>query len=210
MSSRSSKRTTSDPPTPSGPSLSGKGPSEIETVQVGLIRKPHGIRGEVTVESLSDVPGRLAAGSRLLVAPPMGRHRLPATVPTWLEVVRSRPHKGVFLVTFDQVDDRDGGEALAGCFLEVPIDEVPPAEPGTWYWFQLQGCRCVDRTAGDLGTVVDLAEDGGGLLLLVEDAEGTSLPVPFVDDFLVSVDVEARRIDLDLPSGLIETCASRR
>lgn len=203
MTSRSSKRTTSDPP-------SGGGPSEIETVQVGLIRKAHGIRGEVTVESLSDVPGRLAVGSRLLVAPPAGRSQVPATVPRRLEIVRSRPHKGVFLVTFDQVDDRDAAEALGGCFLEVPVDEVPPAEEGTWYWFQLLGCLCVDRTAGELGTVVDLAEDGGGLLLVIEDDHGSSLPVPFVQAFLVAVDVEEKRIDLDLPPGLIETCASRR
>jgi 16S rRNA processing protein RimM len=140
----------------------------------------------------------------------MGRSRLPATVPSRLDVVRSRPHKGAFLVTFDRVDDRDAAEALGGCFLEVPIDEVPPAEDGTWYWFQLVGCLCVDRTAGELGRVVDLAEDGGGLLLVVEDDQGTSLPVPFVETFLVAVDVDGKRIDLDLPPGLIETCASRR
>ena len=52
-----------------------------------------------------------------------------------------------------------------------------------------------------------LHEDGGGLLLEVESGERRLL-VPFVDAFVVKIDVAARRIDLDLPPGLVDVCAS--
>ena len=69
-------------------------------------------------------------------------------------------------------------------------------------------CRCHDRRHGELGKVVDVIEDGGGLLLEVADGERRLL-VPFVRRYLVAVDRVERTIELDLPAGLIETCASR-
>ena len=70
------------------------------------------------------------------------------------------------------------------------------------------GCRCRDAAAGDLGEVVDLVEDGGGLLLVVDDGQ-RRVPVPFVRAFLRRVDPEGREIELELPPGLLEACASR-
>ena len=170
------------------------------TVTVGRVLRPHGVRGEVVVEVLSDVPGRLERGSALLA--------------TWegrpgrtLKVVESRPHKSGALVRFEGAVDRDGAEELRGAVLEVERSRVPEAPEGTYYYYQLLGCRCLDG-GRDLGEVVDLVEDGGGLLLIVSDGE-RQVPVPFVHRFLREVDVERGRIELDLPPGLLEACASR-
>lgn len=109
---------------------------------------------------------------------------------------------------FEGYGDRNAAETLHGSVLEVGRDEVPPAEEGSWYWFELTGCCCFDEALGEIGTVVDVVEDGGGLLLELK-AEGKRLLVPFVRAFLVQVDTEAGRIDLRLPEGLVETCTSR-
>ncbi|HSM52451.1 MAG TPA: ribosome maturation factor RimM, partial [Thermoanaerobaculia bacterium] len=111
------------------------------------------------------------------------------------------------LVELAGLTDRDAAEELRGCWLEVPAAAVPPAPEGSFYFFELVGCRCHDRLAGDLGEVVDLLEDGGGLLLLLE-RPGARLLVPFVERFLLRVDPAGRRIELDLPPGLVETCTS--
>lgn len=92
-------------------------------------------------------------------------------------------------------------------WLEVPRSEVPEAPAGTYYHWQLLGCRC-RAGSEDLGTVVEVVEDGGGLLLICE-SEGRKVPVPFVAEFLREVDVAGGRIELDLPPGLLEACASR-
>ena len=101
---------------------------------------------------------------------------------------------------------------LAGFELTVDRAEVPAAGPGSYYLFELVGCRCVDERAGELGTVVEVVADGGGWLVEVESREaggGRRLSLPFAEEFLVSVDPAARRIDWRLPEGLIEACASR-
>ena len=104
------------------------------------------------------------------------------------------------------IADREAAEGLRGLELWVPIGEVPDPPAGSYYVFELIGCRCFDERDGDIGTVVDVQEDGGGTLLEVEK-DGTRSVLPFVEAFLAGVDREARRIDLRLPEGLLATCA---
>jgi 16S rRNA processing protein RimM len=194
MSSKSSRKTTTETP------AEASGRADLpERVAVGRVLRPHGVRGEVVVEVLSDVPGRLAPGRRM-TASWAGKPGRTLTVESY------RPHKTGALVRFAGAEDRDGAEELRDALLEVDRSEVPAAPEGTYYWYQLLGCRCwVDGE--DLGEVTDLVEDGGGLLLVVS-REGRQVPIPFVQSFLKEVDVERGRIELDLPEGLLEACAS--
>ncbi|MEM6456668.1 MAG: ribosome maturation factor RimM, partial [Acidobacteriota bacterium] len=123
-----------------------------------------------------------------------------------LRVARAQPHRDGLILTFDGVDDRDAAERLRGGVLEVPREEVPPAPEGVHYFFELIGCLCIDRTDGLLGRIEDVIEDGGGLLLRVE-RENRALHVPYVDAHVRAIDIDARRIEVELPAGLIETCA---
>jgi 16S rRNA processing protein RimM len=189
----------------------GAAPRELPaTVLVGRILRPHGVRGELLVEPLSDLPDRLAPGSELLLEPAAGAAAgaQAGGGAATLTVTGSRPHRGALLVCFAGVDDRDAAAALRGVGLAVARDRVPPAPPGTYYHFELLGCRCRDRRDGDLGEVVDVVDDGGGLLLLVDDGS-RRVPVPFVARFLRAVDVAAGTIEVELPPGLVEICASR-
>ena len=119
----------------------------------------------------------------------------------------SRPRKEGLIVRFEGIDDRDQAEELRGISLEVDRSEVPPAPPGSFYYYELVDCECVDRRAGSLGRVIDVIEDGGGVLLEVQSDRGTLL-IPFVLAYLESTDVERGLLELDLPEGLIETCTS--
>jgi len=196
MSSKSSKTDVAG-----GPSAALAARDDLpETVTVGRVLRSHGVRGEVVVEVLSDVADRFARGSRLLGVRD-GQPPLP------LEVAASRAHKSGAAVRFDGCEDRERAEELRGLWLEVPRSQVPAAEPGTYYQYELLGCLC--RVGGEeLGRVAEVVEDGGGVLLIVE-REGRRIPVPFVREFLREVDVAGARIELELPPGLVETCASR-
>jgi 16S rRNA processing protein RimM len=181
-----------------------------ETITVGRVLRPQGVRGEVVVEVLSDVPQRFAPGSRLLGVRE-GKAAIPAIPAISVEVVASRPHKSGAVVRVAGSENRDQAAELRGLWLEIPRSQVPPAEPGTYYRYELVGCLC--RVGGEeLGRVAEVVEDGGGLLLIIEgesEGEGRRIPVPFVREFLREVDVAGARIDLELPPGLVETCASR-
>lgn len=160
MSSKSSKKRTERDDLPA-------------TVLVGRVGRPHGVRGEVVVDVLSDVPGRLDPGSSLLPADGEGEPLRPGArpgVPPRLVVAASRPYQGGALVRFEGFGDRgdrNRAAALTGLYLAVERSRVPPPPEGSFYRYELVGCRCRDG-ARELGRVVDVVEDGGGLLLIVE------------------------------------------
>lgn len=178
--------------------------SAAERVAVGRVVAPHGLRGELAVAALSDVPDRFAPGAALLLS-------VPGAPPRAVVVASSRPHsarhRGRLLVHLSGIDDRTAAEALRGALLEVEASAVPPAPEGSYYHFDLVGCRCADRRWGDLGEVVEVVEGGGGDLLRVL-GEGRELLLPFVEAYLAEVDLAGRRILWDLPEGLIEACGS--
>ena len=173
---------------------------------VGRIAAAHGLAGEVAVDVLSDVPGRFAPGSPLLLS-------LPGDTPRASVVASSRPHaarKGGgerMLIRFEGVEDRTAAEALRGAELAVAAADVPPAPEGAFYQHDLVGCRCVDEREGELGEVVEVVAGGGGDLLRVA-GNGRELLLPFVEPYIVAVDVAARQIRWNLPEGLIEACGS--
>ena len=179
-----------------------------ERVTVGRVLRPHGLRGDVVVEVLSDVPERLAAGSRLAAVADTEAPAAAGKAAIELEVAASRAHNAGRLLRFAGRDDRDAVEELRGLWLTVERAAVPAPPAGTYYHYQLVGCRVRDAEAGELGEVVDLVEDGGGLLLLVSDG-ARQVPVPFVASFLAEVDVASGRIELALPPGFLEACASK-
>ncbi len=187
-------------------------------VLVGLVKSPHGVRGEVKVEIISDVPDRFDLGRELVATAKArsGRNIPPARLKgsssaaprrRTLLITSFRPIRGGAIMGFDGCQTRDQAEILRGNRLEVRRSEVPAAPPGSYYHFDLLGCRCIDTDHGELGEVVDVVEDGGGVLLEVAGA-GRILPVPFVEAFTESVDIAAKLIRLRLPPGLVETCAS--
>jgi 16S rRNA processing protein RimM len=191
MSSPSSKKTNAD-----------AGPARV---QVGRLIRAHGVKGEALVEILTDRPDeRFTPGAVLFLADAQGH----AKKPDRLTIETTRPYRDALLVLFREITAPEVMTTLRGGFLEVPASVVPPPPDGSYYHFQLVGCRCLDATVGELGQVRDVVEDGGGLLIVVE-REGVTLPIPFVQAFLEAVDLEAREIRFRLPPGLVETCASK-
>ncbi|MEO1085995.1 MAG: ribosome maturation factor RimM [Acidobacteriota bacterium] len=141
--------------------MSSRSPSatDRDPIAVGRILRAHGIRGELKVEVWSDVEDRFAKGVKLQIRSPAG-----GRVET-RRVSSVRADRGTLLLRFDGVGSRDDAEALHGAVLEVDEEQVPEAPDGFYYHFQLEGCRVTDLTAGEVGTVAEVIEDGGGHIL---------------------------------------------
>ena len=170
---------------------------------VGRIGRPHGIRGEVTVEVRTDSPDdRFAPGSVLTTEPV----RLgPITV------AAARWHSGRLLLSVAGVHDRTGAESLRGAILsaEVDADDVPE-DPEEFYDRQLIGLAVVavgGPGAPDPGEVVGVVGDvvhlPGQDLLSVQREGGREVLVPFVAEIVTRIDLDAGRITVDLPPGLL-------
>lgn len=156
-------------------------------VVVGRIGKPHGIRGEVTVEVRSDEPDlRFAAGAVLDVLAPQG-----STAP-WrtLTVRASRWHQSTLLVAFEEWSDRNVAETARGLLLQVTLDPtVAPADPDEFYDHQLVGLAVRNLEGEAIGTVTGLVHGAAQDLLGVEAVDGRATLVPFVRALVPDVDV---------------------
>jgi 16S rRNA processing protein RimM len=164
---------------------------------VGRVGRPHGIRGEVTVQVRTDDPGRrFAAGSVLATEPA-------ANGP--LTVLSTRWHSGRLLVTFAGSTDRSQAESLAGTLLVVDSADLgSPDDPEEFNDHDLIGLEA-RTTAGDLvGTVSDVLHHGQDLLVIKPVAgSGEEALVPFVTAIVPEVDIAAGRLVIDPPPGLL-------
>jgi 16S rRNA processing protein RimM len=147
--------------------------------------------GEVYVLRLSDDPRRFEPGARLVHAD--GRE---------VVVESSRAHRDRFLVKFAGSDSRADAEGLRGD-LFVPPGEVRELGPDEFWPHELVGCA-VHLTSGEpVGSVAAVSPGAAQDLVTVATANGDRL-VPFVGAIVVSVDVDARRVVIDPPEGLLD------
>jgi 16S rRNA processing protein RimM len=171
-----------------------------ELRMVGRIVKPHGIRGELVVDTMTDsAEHRFAEGSVLFVT---ARDGSPERT---LTVTAARPHTGRLLVRFEGVGDRDAAEALRGAVLSANATELPPIDdPDEFYDHQLEGLAVLTVAGAAVGTVREVAHGAGGDLLVVDRDGGGEALIPFVRQIVPEVDVPGGRIVLDPPPGLLE------
>jgi 16S rRNA processing protein RimM len=175
---------------------SGENP-EPSYVVIGQVRRPHGIRGEVRVEILTDYPERIGQHDYLYLAHP----ETPDDVERYgLESVR--PHKGILLVKLVECDDRDTAEELRGMLVQVPLEDAVPLEEGEYYHFQLEGMDVETETGEWLGRVGEVLRGGAHDVYLVRGPRGEIL-LPAVEDVILELDLEARKMIVHLLPGML-------
>ncbi|HEY0890602.1 MAG TPA: ribosome maturation factor RimM [Nocardioides sp.] len=170
-------------------------------VLVGRIGKPHGVRGDVTVDVRTDEPERrFAAGAVLQARAPQGSafpHRT-------LTVARARWHQTVLLATFEELTDRTTAESARGVLLHVavPADESPE-DPDEFYDHQLVGLAAEDLEGRPLGEVTGLLHGGAQDILTIRTPDGREALVPFVKALVPEVDVAGGRVVIADRPGLV-------
>ncbi|MFG2008283.1 ribosome maturation factor RimM [Micromonospora sp. NPDC048868] len=191
---------------------------------VGRVGKPHGIRGEVTVEVRTDEPeARFAPGMVLRTMPgvtPRARHTEPGApqpspaapeqgvafqVPAELVVESARWHQGRMLVAFEGIADRDVAEALRGTLLAVDsADVAAPEDPEEFHDHQLVGLAVVTPAGDRLGEVARIDHAPASDLLVLRRPEGGTALIPFVKAIVPEVDLAGGRVVVDPPAGLLD------
>jgi 16S rRNA processing protein RimM len=175
----------------------------VDTIEVlvGRIGKPHGIRGDVTINIRTDEPDRrFAVGSVLRAEPPTGST---STLRT-LTVATMRWHSSTLLVRFAEIPDRDGSEAARGITLyaDLPLDATPE-DPDEYYDHQLVGLAAHDVDGTRLGEVTGLVHGGAQDLLAIRTPDGRDTLVPFVKALVPEVDVAGGRVVVADRPGLV-------
>lgn len=166
-----------------------------DTVVVGVIGRPHGVRGEVAVELRTDEPERRFAPGQVLYEDEGTR---------LFTVQSARDHAGRLLIRFAELADRAAAEVVRGTLLVATIEpDQRPAESGEFYDRQLIGLRARTSNGADIGLVGSVLHLPAQDVLEIETAAGTRL-VPFVEALVPQVDLDAGYLTVADVSGLLD------
>ncbi|SEJ49621.1 ribosome maturation factor RimM [Demequina mangrovi] len=160
---------------------------------VARIGRAHGLKGEVSVELRTDIPeDRLVPGEVFDTEPASAGP---------LTVGRVRVQAGRWYVQFEELRNRDAAEAARG--VELTIDGEESDEDDAWYVHQLVGLAVVRPDGSAVGEVVDLVTMPAQDLLVVKQPGGHRAMIPFVEEFVPEVDIDAGRVVVTPPYGLL-------
>lgn len=165
---------------------------------VGRVLRPHGVRGEVRVEIVTDYPERLGQRTCFYLALPDS----PAAVRRYT-VEAQRWHKGLLLLKLRDCDDRNCAEELRGMLVQIPIEEAVPLEEGEYYDFQLSNVRVEMENGEWLGQIVEVLETGANDVYVVRGPRGEVL-LPAVREVILEIDLESRRMLVRPLPGMLE------
>ena len=172
----------------------------MEDIVVALIRRAHGLKGELQIHPRTDEPeSGFEGGREVRIAGDGGPRGLPGV----LTLEWARPHGRTWRAKFAEIGDRTLAERYAGKELVVARDELREPEENEFFVHDLIGyeVRLADGTL--VGQVGDYY-DASGTVLLGVTADGKERLIPFTGAVVSSVSAEERRIVIDPPDGLLE------
>lgn len=170
--------------------------SQLDTVVVGQIERPFGVKGEVKVRSLTDVPGRLETLTRVHLVGKDGR-----TMDTAVTHVR-RAGAGYIIGLAGVLNPEEAGRWRGG-LLEVPRGATPPLPDGQFYECDLIGLSVHTQEGQLLGLLEEVWEAPANHLFVVR-RDGKEMLIPAVKDVVAAVDVDRRTMTIRMIEGLGE------
>ncbi len=174
---------------PTGSPLAG----EPVFLVIGKLRRPHGVRGEMAMEVITDFPERIAAGMEVYASPDYIK----------LHIRSLRPHKNLLLIAFEEFSTPEEVGIHRNDYIYVRTADVPSLPDGEYYHHQLIGLRVMDEDGKNFGMVTAILETGATDVLVIEDEHRREILLPMADDFVTGVDLNKGEIIARILPGLL-------
>jgi 16S rRNA processing protein RimM len=179
----------------SGSSGSSGSPANGEPVfiAIGRLRRPHGVRGEIVMEVLTEFPERVRVGKTVYI----GDDRRP------LRISSRRNHQSNLLLAFQERGTPESIEELRNQLVFVKAEDLPPLPEGDYYHHQLIGLRVLAEAGATLGVIIDLLETGSNDVLVIRSPNGPEILLPATDETILEVDLAAGQMRVHLLPGIL-------
>ncbi len=164
-----------------------------DVFKIGVINKPHGVKGEVSFTFTDDIFDRVECEYLILLLDGI-------LVPFFMEEYRFRS-ENVALVKFEDVDDAERARRLTNVEVYFP-KKYMEEQDGISSWNFFVGFRVEDVRHGYLGEVTAVDESTLNVLFAIE-RDGEELLLPAHEEFIVGVDQKSKLLTVDVPDGLI-------
>lgn len=166
---------------------------EPEFLVVGKLRKPHGLRGEVLMEVITDFPERLKPGVEVF----MGEDLQP------LHIQSTRWHKQLLLILFNEYHDPESAGECRNQLVYVPTVDRPALPEGEYYQHQLIGLRVISSDGDDLGSIEKILDTGANDVLILRSPQGSEILLPMIESVIGEIDLEQGEMRVNLLPGLV-------
>ena len=166
---------------------------EPEYLVVGLLRRAHGLRGEILMEVITDFPERLQANAPVFLGP---KHR-PALIESSRAVSRG------MLVRLRGVENSEAADAYRGQQVFVASAGRPQLQSGHYYHHQLLGSEVVDERGSPIGRLTEILQTGANDVYVVKQGDGKKdLLLPAIASVVLEVDLDQHVLHVRLPETL--------
>lgn len=176
------------------PAGTGSPPTgEPEYLVVGILRRPHGVKGEMLMDVRTDFPERLKTGMTIFV----GEQYKP------MVLASLRPHAKGRIIRFRGIKTPETAGLYRNTSVYVPTANLPELPEGEYYHHQLLGLNVVTDEGRELGMLVDIVETGANDVYVVRDASGNEILLPAIPQVILDVELADCEMRVHLLDGLI-------
>ena len=166
-----------------------------EWATIGKIVAPFGLRGQLKVSSLTDIPDRFAQLDAVYLSPDYELY-------TIKEV---RPYKGTMvLLKIEGIANATAAEALRDRDLCIPVNELSKLPPDLYYQHDILGLSVAKLDGRPVGTIVDIMPTTGNDVYVIKAPDGKQFLIPAVKAMIKQVDLIRRVMYIDPISGLLD------
>lgn len=171
-----------------------------DKIPIGIVKSSHGLKGEVKVKVYTNYLSVFESDRDfLLYNRDKKRHLI-----VQMEQIKPAGHNLIILFKgFKCIED---AEKIAGFEIYLPLDQLPEVGEDGYYFYQLLNCEVADEQDRVIGRVVDVIETGSADVLSVypdgvdlEEEPEKEIMIPVVQDFIVHIDKQRKRIKVRLP-----------
>ena len=163
---------------------------------LGKIAKKFSFKGEVLIYLDTDEPELYEDMESVFVE--FNKNLIP------FFIENSNLHKGDFLrVKFEDVDNEEQADEIINCEVYLPLNILPKLEGNKFYFHEVIGFEIEDQRLGVFGKIVSINDTSAQPLFEIINGN-VEILVPMIDQFLVKIDRENKKVIMNLPEGLVE------
>ena len=174
--------------------------NETEWATIGKVVALFGVRGELKVRLLTDIPNRFAELESVHVGPDHTLQRIQGI----------RPYKGEMIVLkLEGIDDANAAEALRNQDLSIPLSNLAKLPPDSYYQHDILGLQVITLDGRNLGTIVDIIVTGSNDVYSIKTPGGSQLLIPAIKDVIKQIDLIRHTMHIDPLPGLLDNVSQK-
>lgn len=174
--------------------------NETEWATIGKVVALFGVRGELKVRLLTDIPNRFAELETVHVGPDHTLQRIQGI----------RPYKSEMIVLkLEGIDDANAAEALRNQDLSIPLSNLAKLPPDSYYQHDILGLQVITLDGRNLGTIVDIIVTGSNDVYSIKTPGGSQLLIPAIKDVIKQIDLIRHTMHIDPLPGLLDNVSQK-